>query len=288
MLDSHLAGRPGFFSRLFATAAWKLWRLTLQKLSATLQQSVLRAQETDGALELARTEWSNTKSQLQQLDQEISSKCQAVSKLKATEAEARNRMGDRVVDERFFEREHEAIHLTAPWLPDEVHRLREDSFAAALTVHKTFIDASASRLQHNLGLLMSGMVAGAFQSSAHRELLPTFGRAFSWLCRPCPRHSPLFGRCSGISPPESIGWLLVDEAGQAVPQAAVGAIMRAKRSIVVGDPLQIPPVVSLPEKLNAEICKFFDIDQVEWSAPQHLRRPLLIRHRASNPPSSWT
>ncbi|MDI9108165.1 DNA helicase [Serratia marcescens] len=267
MLDIHLAGRPGFFSRLFATAAWKSWRSTLHKLSATLQQSVLRAQETDGALELARTEWSNTESQLQQLDQEISSKCQAVSKLKATEAEARNRMGDRVVDERFFEREHEAIHLTAPWLPDEVHRLREDLFAAALTVHKTFIDASASRLQHNLGLLMSGMVAGAFQSSAHRELLPDL---WSSLFMVVPTVSTTFASVRTMFrdlPPESIGWLLVDEAGQAVPQAAVGAIMRAKRSIVVGDPLQIPPVVSLPEKLNAEICKFFDIDQVEWSAP---------------------
>ncbi|MFH3015009.1 AAA domain-containing protein [Serratia marcescens] len=267
MLDSHLAGRPGFFSRLFATATWKSWRSTLQKLSATLQQSVLRAQETDGALELARAEWSNTESQLQQLDQEISSKCQAVSKLKATEAEARNRMGDRVVDERFFEREHEAIHLTAPWLPDEVHRLREDLFAAALTVHKTFIDASASRLQHNLGLLMSGMVAGAFQFSAHRELLPDL---WSSLFMVVPTVSTTFASVRtmfGDLPPESIGWLLVDEAGQAVPQAAVGAIMRAKRSIVVGDPLQIPPVVSLPEKLNAEICKFFNIDQIEWSAP---------------------
>ncbi|MBW1253710.1 DEAD/DEAH box helicase [Pantoea allii] len=267
MLDSHLACRPGFFSRLFATAAWKSWRSTLQKLSATLQQSVLRAQETDGALELARTEWSNTESQLQQLDQEISSKCQAVSKLKATEAEARNRMGDRVVDERFFEREHEAIHLTAPWLPDEVHHLREDLFAAALTVHKTFIDASASRLQHNLGLLMSGMVAGAFQSSAHRELLPDL---WSSLFMVVPTVSTTFASIRtmfGDLPPESIGWLLVDEAGQAVPQAAVGAIMRAKRTIVVGDPLQIPPVVSLPEKLNAEICKFFDIDHIEWSAP---------------------
>ena len=267
MLDSHLAGRPGFFSRLFATAAWKSWRSTLQKLSATLQQSVLRAQETDGALELARTEWSNTESQLKQLDQEISSKCQAVSKLKATEAEARNRMGDRVVDEKFFEREHEAIHLTAPWLPDEVHRLREDLFAAALTMHKTFIDASASRLQHNLGLLMSGMVAGAFQSSTHRELLPDL---WSSLFMVVPTVSTTFASVRtmfGDLPPESIGWLLVDEAGQSVPQAAVGAIMRAKRSIVVGDPLQIPPVVSLPEKLNAEICKFFDIDQIEWSAP---------------------
>ncbi|MNS04903.1 Viral (Superfamily 1) RNA helicase [compost metagenome] len=267
MLDSHLAGRPGFFSRLFATAVWKSWRSTLQKLSATLQQSVLRAQGTDGALELARTEWRNTESQLQQLDQEISIKRHAVSKLKATEAEARNRMGDRVVDERFFEREHEAIHLTAPWLPDEVHRLREDLFAAALTVHKTFIDASASRLQHNLGLLMSGMVAGAFQSPAHRELLPEL---WSSLFMVVPAVSTTFASVRtmfGDLPSESIGWLLIDEAGQAIPQAAVGAIMRAKRSIVVGDPLQIPPVVSLPEKLNAEICKFFDIDQIEWSAP---------------------
>jgi len=267
MLDSHLACRPGFFSRLFATAAWKSWSSTLQKLSATLQQSVLRAQGTDSALELARTEWSNTESQLQQLDQEISSKCQAVSKLKATEEQARNRMGDRVVDERFFEREHEAIHLTAPWLPDEVHRLREDLFAAALTVHKTFIDASANRLQHNLGLLMSGMAAGAFQSPAHRELLPDL---WSSLFMVVPTVSTTFASVRtmfGDLPPESIGWLLIDEAGQAVPQAAVGAIMRAKRSIVVGDPLQIPPVVSLPEKLNAEICKFFNIDQIEWSAP---------------------
>ncbi|WP_348773184.1 AAA domain-containing protein [Franconibacter sp. IITDAS19] len=267
MLDSHLACRPGFFSRLFATAAWKSWRSTLQKLSATLQQSVLRAQGTDGALELARAEWSKTESQLQQLDQEISSKCQAVSKLKATAAQARNRMGDRVVDEIFFEREHAAIHLTAPWLPDEVHRLREDLFAAALAVHKAFIDASASRLQHNLGLLMSGMVAGAFRSPAHCGLLPDL---WSSLFMVVPTVSTTFASVRtmfGDLPPESIGWLLVDEAGQAVPQAAVGAIMRSKRSIVVGDPLQIPPVVSLPEKLNAEICKFFNIDQIEWSAP---------------------
>lgn len=71
MLDSHLACRPCFFSRLFATAARKSWRSTLQKLSATLQQSVIRAQGTDGALELARAEWSNTESQLQQLDQKF-------------------------------------------------------------------------------------------------------------------------------------------------------------------------------------------------------------------------
>lgn len=267
LLNSHVASRPGFFSRLFGTAAWKLWRSTQQRLSGTLEQSTQQAQAADSALECAKTESSKAQSQLQQLDHEISSRRQEVSALAAAELQARSRLGDRVIDELFFEREHEVIHLTAPWLPDDVHHMREDLFAAALAVHKAFIDASANRLQHNLGLLMSAMVAGAFQSPAHRELLPDL---WSSLFMVVPTVSTTFASMRtmfGDLPPESIGWLLVDEAGQALPQAAVGAIMRAKRSIVVGDPLQIPPVVSLPEKLNTEICKFFNIDKTEWSAP---------------------
>src|SRR5690606_15643800 len=71
----------------------------------------------------------------------------------------------------------------------------------------------------------------------------------------------------GKLPGNSLGWLFIDEAGQALPQAAAGAIMRAKRAVVVGDPLQIPPVISLPERLVREICGHFHVDHKEWSAP---------------------
>jgi superfamily I DNA and/or RNA helicase len=81
-------------------------------------------------------------------------------------------------------------------------------------------------------------------------------------------------------PPSTIGWLLIDEAGQALPQAAAGAIMRARRTIVVGDPLQIPPVVTLPERLNTKICEFFKIDSQLWSAPEASAQTLADRASA--------
>ncbi|MDN3030920.1 MAG: AAA domain-containing protein [Candidatus Tisiphia sp.] len=70
------------------------------------------------------------------------------------------------------------------------------------------------------------------------------------------------------NPANSLGWLIIDEAGQALPQAAVGAIMRTKRVVVTGDPLQIEPVVDLPDNLTKSICKQFSVDPKRFNAPE--------------------
>lgn len=64
---------------------------------------------------------------------------------------------------------------------------------------------------------------------------------------------------------ESIGWLLLDEAGQATPQSAAGIIWRSRRCIVVGDPLQIKPVVTHPEQLIKLLRQQTGVEELTWS-----------------------
>jgi superfamily I DNA and/or RNA helicase len=185
-------------------------------------------------------------------------------------------LGEKLIDGDFFARGHIAVNLASPWISDRLQRKREDLFIAALAVHRAFIDASAQKVLHNL----SALIGGRARDDGRRKLL---GDLWSTLFLVVPVISTTFAsvdRMLGDLPPGSLGWLLIDEAGQALPQAAVGAVMRAKRAIVVGDPLQVPPVATLPERLNEAICKFFKVEEPVWSAPQASAQTLADRASA--------
>ena len=47
-----------------------------------------------------------------------------------------------------------------------------------------------------------------------------------------------------VKEPGVLGTLIVDEAGQAQPQMAVGALFRCRNAVIVGDPKQVEPVVT--------------------------------------------
>lgn len=276
-MQRHRKIRPGWLARLFRTERWKIWSTANEPLrkaraasTATLQSAEQTHAETKRAIDAQRY-------QIGKLEERLAGPRAKAQQLSQIIESRRLALGDRIVDEQFFNRGHSSSNLTTPWLPDSLHRKREDLFIAALAVHRAFIDASAQKLLHNLSVLMDVFLSGPPPDEARRKLL---GELWSTLFMVVPVLSTTFAsveRMLGELPPGSIGWLLIDEAGQAVPQAAVGAIMRARRTLVVGDPLQIPPVMSLPERLNHEICKFFNVEKLLWSAPESSAQTLADR-----------
>lgn len=72
------------------------------------------------------------------------------------------------------------------------------------------------------------------------------------------------------------GLLIIDEAGQAVPYAALGALARSRRAMIVGDPSQIEPVITGDVKeLRAVLGKkYYYLIRGIWLRSSDLPTPL--------------
>lgn len=134
---------------------------------------------------------------------------------------------------------------TAPWTDAELHELRVTCFLRALDLHRAFLFAASKKVWTNLNRFMdvlTGKTAGDAMEGGPASLWATFGLAVPLVSSTFSSFDRLFDGMKA----ESIGWLFVDEAGQATPQAAAGAMWRARRTVIIGDPLQLEPVVTLP------------------------------------------
>ncbi|MFJ4342416.1 AAA domain-containing protein [Streptomyces sp. NPDC088915] len=157
--------------------------------------------------------------------------------------------------ETFTDEERE---LRAPWSDPEFCAARTRVFLAALDLHRAFVVSQAGAVRANLRHLKE-VFAGVLPEEPTLVvwqtlflLLPVVSTTFA-----------SFGRLFRGLGREALGWLLVDEAGQATPQAAVGALWRTRRAVVVGDPLQLEPVVQLPLSVQQRLRSAYGVAE-EW------------------------
>ncbi len=155
------------------------------------------------------------------------------------------------------------LQRAAPWNGGAFRAARDQLFIAAILLHRAFIMVAARTIKPSLNTVARAAQGGP---DAPKPTLTDWGVFFLLVPVVSTTFASIGRMFQGVGAGE-IGWLLVDEAGQATPQAAVGAIWRARRAVVIGDPLQIEPVVTTPPRTTRLIFAGNGADPASWAAP---------------------
>lgn len=134
----------------------------------------------------------------------------------------------------------------------KLDELRASLFLRAMDLHRLSVLANAGKFIANLRAV-NGMLTGGLRDKLQPEERPLLWNAFFFVVPVVSTTLASFDRLFVDMGQESLGWLLIDEAGQATPQSAAGAIWRSKRVVIVGDPLQIEPVFTVPHSVAEQL-----------------------------------
>ncbi|MRX38373.1 hypothetical protein GJU43_03740 [Flavobacterium sp. LC2016-23] len=266
LLHLHTQRKPSFFffQKLFKTSSFMEWSMEAEKISINLKS-------INADLEEIRTQIDKNQKETQVLQSKQSESKSTLSQI-ANFFVAYQRLQDELTKKyaiepenlfntTFYQKDLTGVHLLTPYHSPKIAKLRSDILITALHLHRDAILANAKNIKNNLNAYFE-MTAGWVKVDATiaQNLWDTF-----FLCVPVV--STTLASASRLFPStdqQQIGWLLIDEAGQATPQSAAGLIHRAKRCVIVGDPLQVEPVVTMPEKLVTKLRNEHSVS-VDWS-----------------------
>ncbi len=175
--------------------------------------------------------------------------------------QARKELKNNYADTEYWENiESKKSQESCPWYSPHLKKLNSELFIISLKLNEIFIltaNATSSRISTTL--------AGFFEYLKGDKSIPKKEVKAMWdtFFLVIPVVSSTFASIQTMFKDldqEDIPWLFIDEAGQAVPQAAIGSIWRSKRVGIVGDPFQIEPVVTIPNSITDNISKYFDLN----------------------------
>jgi hypothetical protein len=257
----HRGFRPGLFEILLSLGkAFREWRAKDKTLAATIE----RAEEQ---LDEARALTASRQRDLDAVEREVRRVSSALELRRQAAAARREELGkaEEYLREFFpmtatWEKEEEGREFSSPWSDPVWGEARTKVFLEALRLHKAFIAANAERMRKSLHGAMD-LLAGAVPDSVPLDGVRAAWTTLFFVVPVISTTFASFDRLFSHLGREALGWLLIDEAGQAVPQSAVGAIWRAKRTVVVGDPLQLEPIVTLPFTAQQALRRYHNVNE---------------------------
>ncbi|WP_089430016.1 DEAD/DEAH box helicase [Burkholderia sp. HI2500] len=169
-------------------------------------------------------------------------------------------------------------HTSSLWVSRKLDHARSELFLAALALHEAALMVNAATWFRTF-LSVRSVLTGQSSVRTSDDLL-TIWRSLFFVVPVISTTLASFGRLFRNLGANSFGWLLIDEAGQATPASVAGAMWRARRTVVVGDPLQIEPVMTVPKALVERLGRNNQLDDAtvdHWSPSLHSVQTLADR-----------
>lgn len=269
---------------------WPWWRILLAKVfnPARYQKFQLRQDELEeeySQLRSARSQLEQAKAVASANANEAFSKARVartnvvalekeVLRLKTLLQELGATLGPAAFNPAEFQKQTvETQQKSLPRSNDAYQAARAEVFIAALHLHKAFMKNAGKPFETNLRLAFAMLEQQVFIQKHLPRMAPHLWATFFLVVPVVSSTFASFSRCFRDLGKDQIGLLLVDEAGQAVPSHALGAIWRSKRALIVGDPLQVEPVITMDTKLDYEILKYHQAPEehlLTANSAQHL------------------
>lgn len=161
-----------------------------------------------------------------------------------------------IPDSSFLALSEPEQQIASLWVDPGFERLRSELFLAALKLHELV-------LRSNLLSLRTTFITIKRALSGQIQLKPgQLRRIWDTLFLISPVVSTSLASVRRL--PRETGWighLLIDEAGQATPQSVIPALNRAEKAVIIGDPLQIEPVFTVPAPVVERLRRDHDVER---------------------------
>lgn len=184
------------------------------------------------------------------------------------------KLSDEVPVPRFWNESAEIVQKASPWLNEKLYEERVKLFIASMNLHKSFIVENSEFISNNLYSLKDVLDNEFYEKDIYVKaiwqtlflVIPVVSTTFSSL-----------GNLFDYLKSGSLGWILIDEAGQSTPQAPIGGLWRSKKAVVVGDPLQVEPVVNIEKKLSEVLLEKNDVS-MDWNTCNYSAQQIADRN----------
>ncbi|EAI3229561.1 AAA domain-containing protein [Campylobacter coli] len=142
----------------------------------------------------------------------------------------------------------------------ELSKARKDLFIKALNLHKVAILSNNLYFAQNLEVLSDILENNNYRNLSENKIVEIWKSLFFMIPSISSTYAS-FCSCFKDIGHNQFGYLISDESGQSTITSAIGAIYRTKKAIIIGDPLQLEPIVNIPNNINNFFIQYFNIDK---------------------------